>query len=112
MVHIQEHGRMDKDSHDLPSSWKSNIFLLNPTNTEWQAYIAQKNDDVYANLDFDGYQIDQLETWGDRYDYDGNKVNLPGICLVHRSHETEASGQAFGDECRLQVWSFPDSWYG
>ncbi len=26
--------------------------------------------------------------------------------LVHRSHETEASGQAFGDECRLQLWSF------
>lgn len=70
-------GRMDKDSHDLPSSWKSNIFLLNPTNTEWQAYIAQKNDDVYANLDFDGYQIDQLGNRGDRYDYDGNKVNLP-----------------------------------
>ena len=70
-------GRMDKDSHDLPSSWKSNIFLLNPANTEWQAYIAQKNDDVYANLDFDGYQIDQLGNRGDRYDYDGNKVNLP-----------------------------------
>lgn len=70
-------GRMDKDSHDLPSSWKSNIFLLNPANTEWQAYIAQRNDDVYANLDFDGYQIDQLGNRGDRYDYDGNKVNLP-----------------------------------
>ena len=61
----------------MPSSWISNIFLLNPTNTEWQAYIAQKNDDVYANQDFDGYQIDQLGNRGDRYDYDGNKVNLP-----------------------------------
>lgn len=70
-------GRMDKDSHDLPSSWKSNIYLLDPANTEWQAYMSQRNDDVYANLDFDGYQIDQLGSRGDRYDYNSNKVNLP-----------------------------------
>ena len=70
-------GRTDKDSHDLPSSWKSSIYLVNPANTEWQAYIAERNDEVYANLDFDGYQIDQLGNRGDRYDYDGNKVNLP-----------------------------------
>lgn len=70
-------GHTDKDTHDLPSSWKSNIFLLDPANPEWQAYLAQRNDDVYANFDFDGYQIDQLGNRGDRYDYQGNKVNLP-----------------------------------
>lgn len=70
-------GHTDKDMHALPSSWKSNIYLLNPGNTEWQAYIAQRNDDVYASFDFDGYQIDQLGSRGDRYDYNGNKVNLP-----------------------------------
>lgn len=70
-------GRMDKDAHQLPSSWKSDIFLLDPANTQWQAYLAERNDEVYASLDFDGYQIDQLGNRGDRYDYDGNKVNLP-----------------------------------
>lgn len=70
-------GHTGKDTHDLPSSWKSNIFLLDPANAEWQAYLAQRNDDVYANFDFDGYQIDQLGNRGDRYDYHGNKVNLP-----------------------------------
>lgn len=70
-------GRMDKDSHDLPSSWKSNIYLLDPANAEWQAYLAERNDEVYANFDFDGYQIDQLGNRGDRYDYNSNKVNLP-----------------------------------
>lgn len=70
-------GHTDKDFHELPSGWKSNIYLLNPANAEWQAYIAQRNDDVYANFDFDGYQIDQLGNRGDRYDYNGNKVNLP-----------------------------------
>lgn len=70
-------GRTDKDLHDLPDSWKSDIYLVNPANEEWQSYIAERNDDVYANFDFDGYQIDQLGSRGDRYDYDGNKINLP-----------------------------------
>lgn len=69
------HG--DKDYHDLPSSWKSNIYLLDPGNTEWQKYIADRNDDVYANFNFDGYQIDQLGNRGVRYDYNGNKINFP-----------------------------------
>lgn len=70
-------GRMDKDAHTLPSSWKSNIYLLDPANAGWQAYMAERNDEVYASFDFDGYQIDQLGNRGDRYDYDGKKVNLP-----------------------------------
>lgn len=70
-------GRSDKDFHGLPSSWKSDIFLVDPGNEEWQAYLAERNDEVYSNLDFDGYQIDQLGYRGDRYDYNGNAVNLP-----------------------------------
>ena len=69
-------GRTDRDSHDLPSSWKSNIYLVNPSNTEWQDYLAERNDDVYANFDFDGYQIDQLGNRGNRYDYYSAKINL------------------------------------
>ena len=70
-------GRVDRDLHDLPDSWKSDIYLVDPANAEWQAYIGQRNDDVYATFDFDGYQIDQLGDRGDRYDYNGNRVNLP-----------------------------------
>ena len=70
-------GRTDKDVHDLPDSWKSDIFLLDPSNPEWQDYIGQRNDDVYATFDFDGYQIDQLGDRGTRYDYQSNTVNLP-----------------------------------
>ncbi len=69
------HG--DKDMHSLPSSWKSSIYVLDPSNKEWQAYIAERNDEVYANFDFDGYQIDQLGNRGDLYDYAGSKINLP-----------------------------------
>lgn len=69
--------RGDKDRHDLPSSWKSSIFVLDPGNPEWQAYLAERNDEVYANFDFDGYQIDQLGNRGELFDYDGQPINLP-----------------------------------
>ncbi len=69
--------RTDKDRHDLPSSWKSSIFVLDPGNPEWQAYLAERNDEVYANFDFDGYQIDQLGNRGNLYDYSGQPINLP-----------------------------------
>lgn len=70
-------NRTGKDSHTLPSSWKSDIYLLDPSNTAWQQYLAQRNDDVYVNFDFDGYHIDQLGNRGTLYDYEGKAVNLP-----------------------------------
>lgn len=70
-------GRGDKDMHSLPSGWKSSIYLVDPGNPEWQAYLAKRNDDVYASFDFDGYQIDQLGDRGNLYDYNGQSVNLP-----------------------------------
>ena len=65
-----------KDSHDLPSGWKSNIYLVDPSDKEWQQYMAERNDDVYANFAFDGYQIDQLGKRGTLYNYNGTPVNL------------------------------------
>lgn len=70
-------NRGDKDMHSLPSSWKSSIYLVDPSNTEWQQYIGDRNDDVYANFAFDGYQIDQLGQRADLYDWNGTKINLP-----------------------------------
>ena len=64
------------DKHDLPDSWKSDIYLANPENEEWLAHLAERNDEVYSFLDFDGYQIDQLGSRGTVYDYNGNSVNL------------------------------------
>lgn len=70
-------GRTNRDYHGLPDSWKSNIFLVNPGNAEWQQYIADRNEEVYQNFDFDGYQIDQLGSRGNLYDYYGKPVDLP-----------------------------------
>lgn len=67
----------DKDVLTLSDSWKSNIYLLNPENSDWQRYLAERNDEVYANFDFDGFHIDQVGSRGTVYDYYGTKINLP-----------------------------------
>lgn len=67
----------EKDKLDLSDSWKSDIYLLDPSNADWQKYIIERNNEVYGSLDFDGFHIDQV---GDRsavYDYYGSVVNLP-----------------------------------
>lgn len=66
-----------RDSHDLPDSWKSDIYLVNPANKGWQNYLIERNEDVYNHLDFDGYQIDQLGNRGKVFDAYGNELNLP-----------------------------------
>lgn len=70
-------GHTDRDFHGLPASWKSSIYVLDPGNQEWQAYIAERNREVYDSFDFDGFHIDQLGDRGTRYDWDGNALNLP-----------------------------------
>lgn len=75
---FKDRNHSQKDYHGLKHmGWKSDIFLVDPGNTSWQNYIADRNDDVYYNFDFDGYQIDQLGYRGDLYTYSGDKANLP-----------------------------------
>jgi dextranase len=62
----------------LDNNWSSSIYLLDPSNTGWQNYIAQQNDDIYKVFDFDGYHVDQV---GNRdknlYTYEGTLIDLP-----------------------------------
>lgn len=69
-------GSLTQDYHGLPSTWQSNIYLENPGNPDWQEYIGERNDEVYANYDFDGYHIDQLGGRGDLYAYNGDNIDL------------------------------------
>ena len=74
---FKDNNHTTKKVVDLPDDWKSSgIYLANPANEEWLAHLAERNDEVYSFLDFDGYQIDQLGGQGTLYDYDGNSVNL------------------------------------
>ena len=73
---FKDQNHTQKDKHDLPDTWKSDIYIVNSGNEGWLNYLAERNDEVYSFLDFDGYQIDQLGWRGNVYDYDGNLVNL------------------------------------
>lgn len=74
---FRDTARTTKVTLFLPKGWQSDIDMLNPGNPEWQEYIAERNDEVYAHFDFDGYQIDQLGDWGKLYDYNGQLVDFP-----------------------------------
>lgn len=67
-----------KEVFRLPGWFVSDIYLLDPSNTGWQHYLAAQNKKVYQVLDFDGYHVDQL---GNRdknlYDFNGKQINLP-----------------------------------
>ena len=70
-------GNYYQDYHGLPSSWASNIYLQVPGNREWQQYMVERNQEVYNNFDFDGFQIDQLGYRGTVYDANRQEVDLP-----------------------------------
>ncbi|WP_319590201.1 glycoside hydrolase family 66 protein [uncultured Draconibacterium sp.] len=67
---------VNRDFHPLSSPFLSNIFLIDPSNSAWQQYIALENQKVYEHLNFDGYHMDQLGDRGTRYKYDGSDLNL------------------------------------
>ena len=65
-----------KDVLNLPPPFKSKIYLLDPSNVQWQQYIAGKTNDMYAVYKFDGYHVDQMGDLGTTYDYNGDKINV------------------------------------
>lgn len=72
---FKDRNHSEKDYHDLTGG-RSHIWVLDPGNADWQNYLIARNEDVYKALDFDGFHIDQLGYRGERYDYNGNEVNL------------------------------------
>lgn len=69
-------GEYVQDCHEL-KDWASDIYLQVPGNSDWQEYMKARNEEVYANYKFDGFQIDQLGDRGTVYDYNHNTFYLP-----------------------------------
>lgn len=65
-----------KNVNPLSSPFKSNIYVLDPSNINWQTFIAEKTNEAYQVYSFDGWQVDQLGDRGTVYNYAGNKVDL------------------------------------
>jgi dextranase len=70
-------GNYEQDYHGLPDSWASNIYLQVPSNQGWLQYMVERNEEVYDNFGFDGFQIDQLGYRGTVYDANRHEVDLP-----------------------------------
>ncbi len=67
-----------QDFHPLPASWPtSKLFLFDPTNRNWQAYIFGQERQVFAHFDFDGWHIDTLGKRGLLWNWNKQIVNLP-----------------------------------
>ncbi|MBO9635610.1 MAG: glycoside hydrolase family 66 protein, partial [Chitinophagaceae bacterium] len=65
-----------KDKHALPLNFfKSDIYVTDAGNTNWQQYIAARHNDVYQALNFDGFHIDQLGDRGALYTYNGTAID-------------------------------------
>ncbi|MCG2715750.1 MAG: T9SS type A sorting domain-containing protein, partial [Candidatus Marinimicrobia bacterium] len=78
---VQNNWRLYYDStyqnpvyHDLPDSWASDIYMMNPLNSTWQNYINAEMDNAIRAFDFDGWHMDQLGDFGTLYDHSGNAV--------------------------------------
>jgi dextranase len=81
---VQDSWYMYKDQHhnnkevlNLSAPFKSNIYLLDPGNADWQQYLAGKTQDMYAVYAFDGFHVDQVGDLGNMYDYAGNRIDVP-----------------------------------
>lgn len=67
-----------KAKFDVPGFLKSPIYLLDPSNTDWQQYIGARTSDMYSVYDFDGYHIDQLGGQGSVFTYNGTPLDFSG----------------------------------
>jgi len=73
---FKDSNHSQPDYHPLPSSWASDIYLMDPSNPQWIDYILGNTQDVFNAFKFDGWHIDQLGDRGQLYNYDGDAVNL------------------------------------
>lgn len=86
-------GHVTKYTFNLPMPpFKSDIYLLDPSNPGWQNYIAGQTNDMYEVYNFDGYHVDQLGNLNKSlYTYAGNVVNLSTTFLPFLSAMKAAS---------------------
>ena len=69
-------SQTNQDKHPLPDSWASDIMLYDPSNTEWQNYLIGKEIEVFRQLPFDGWHVDQLGDRGSLWNAKGESAKL------------------------------------
>jgi dextranase len=64
------------DRHMLPSSWASDIFVMDPTNPGWTDYLLMQMSRAFDVFEFDGWHVDQLGDRGTLWNALGQPVVL------------------------------------
>lgn len=67
----------NQDIHPVPPAWKYDIHLFDPGNEDWQNLMIERQRDVFENLNFDGWHVDQLGDRSPWYTFDGELVDMP-----------------------------------
>jgi dextranase len=60
--------------YNLPSGWASDLYFMDPSNKDWQAYIINQERKVFQALPFDGWHVDQVGDPGTVYNYYGKII--------------------------------------
>ncbi|MEH7222278.1 glycoside hydrolase family 66 protein [Bacillus sp. JJ1566] len=66
----------NQDMHPLPDSWASDIYLMDPSNEEWQDFLIEAEKEVFEHFEFDGWHVDQLGDRGALWNGKGDRVEL------------------------------------
>ncbi len=72
----QDAALQTRDVHPLPSSWASDIYVMDPGNAGWTDYLLTQMADVFESLTFDGWHVDQLGDRGTLWNAQGSPVQL------------------------------------
>jgi dextranase len=62
--------------YTLPTGWASNLYFMDPSNKDWQAYIIGQERKVFQALPFDGWHVDQVGDPGTVYNYYGKNITV------------------------------------
>ncbi|NTW95888.1 MAG: hypothetical protein HGB31_04625 [Erysipelotrichaceae bacterium] len=72
----KDNGQNTQDKHDLPNSWASDLYLVNPSSTLWQDHYLHMENEANTYFGFDIMHLDTLGNRGTLYDSSGKLVNM------------------------------------
>ncbi len=103
----------EQDVHDISGiGWETEKFwLMNPANHFWQDYYIKVHQDLFSVYPYDGIQVDSLGPRGNRYDYEGNEIQLDNAYVPMLNRLVEELGKkvifnpvsAYGMEPQLKA---------
>ena len=103
----------EQDVHDISGiGWETEKFwLMNPANRLWQDYYIKVHQELFSVYPYDGIQVDSLGPRGNRYDYEGNEIQLDNAYVPMLNRLVEELGKkvifnpvsAYGMEPQLKA---------